>query len=154
MVTGSALMQAFAMVFEPGTLIAMVLASLFGLTWRNIRDRIREGDLTPAGGVAQVLEGEERQAVAFAHGVGADALLGPGRRVLRAGVLRVVVPGEQVAGRRVPGPAQIAGELGERAERGGQDGTYGESTDGFHGAPLSERGSVGKAYVTLSAYRR
>lgn len=31
MVTGSALMQAFAMVFEPGTIIAMVLASLFGL---------------------------------------------------------------------------------------------------------------------------
>lgn len=31
MVTGAALMQAFAMVFEPGTLIAMVLAALFGL---------------------------------------------------------------------------------------------------------------------------
>lgn len=31
MVTGAALMQAFAMVFEPGTLLAMVLASLFGL---------------------------------------------------------------------------------------------------------------------------
>jgi putative tricarboxylic transport membrane protein len=30
-VTSSALMQAFAMVFEPGTLIAMILASLFGL---------------------------------------------------------------------------------------------------------------------------
>lgn len=29
--TGSALLQAFAMVFEPGTLLAMVLASLFGL---------------------------------------------------------------------------------------------------------------------------
>lgn len=31
MVTSAALMQAFAMVFEPGTLLAMVLASLFGL---------------------------------------------------------------------------------------------------------------------------
>lgn len=31
MVTSTALMQAFAMVFEPGTLLAMVLASLFGL---------------------------------------------------------------------------------------------------------------------------
>lgn len=29
--TGSALMQAFAMVFEPGTIVAMILASLFGL---------------------------------------------------------------------------------------------------------------------------
>jgi putative tricarboxylic transport membrane protein len=31
MVTSSAIMQAFAMVFEPGTIIAMILASLFGL---------------------------------------------------------------------------------------------------------------------------
>ncbi len=59
-------------------------------------------------------------------------------RVLAAGVPQLGVDGrEQVAGRGVPGPAQVDGELLERGEVLGQDGADGESSNRSHGAHAS-----------------
>ena len=46
---------------------------------------------------------------------------------------------EQVAGRGVPRPAQVADELAERGERLGQDGADGEPADRAHGGDPSDR---------------
>ena len=75
------------------------------------------------------------------HLVGGQAgqLVGGQRRQQGDGVLADLGPalgidlGEKVAGRRVPRPPQVAGEVSQRGDGFGQDGADAEATDGLHG---------------------
>lgn len=79
------------------------------------------------------------------HGVGVR-----GPPALRVGRL------EELSGLGVPGPAQVAGEVAERSQGFGEDGTHGESTNGLHVSHLYRgrtdprgRTTVGALSVTL-----
>ncbi len=62
----------------------------------------------------------------------------PHRVVGRGGPGLGVDGGEQVLCLRVPRPAEVAGQLSERGQGGGQHGTDGESANGSHGRTVTQ----------------
>ena len=111
MAAGASLAGSLAQLLVPARLVAVLREVVGGGLDPGDEDRVGGERVELVGGVRP----EQRDRVV------------PGRRP----ALRVQL-GEQVAGRRVPGPAQVAGQDAERLQRFGQDGAHAEAADRSH----------------------